>query len=156
MSSTTVPPTTQPPIEPIVQPSDIVDYDDRMTVTTITKCRTYMSTNKFILGYLPNLKTINIGDNCWKTTKTFKLDSLDLLESVVIGKKSFLGEQVGSSYQITNCPKLKSIRIGITSFRNYESFELNNLPSLQSIVFNDYCFEYAPIISLTGLIDGLV
>ena len=123
-----------------------------MTVTTITKCRTYMSTNKFILGYLPNLKTINIGDNCWETTKTFKLDSLDLLESVVIGKKSFLGEQVGSSYQITNCPKLKSIRIGITSFRNYESFELNNLPSLQSIVTDGDGFYYAPFI-LTSLMD---
>lgn len=152
MPPITQPPTTQPPIEPTVQPSDIVDYDDRMTVTTITKCRTNMSTNRFRLGYLPNLKTINIGDDCWKTTNTFELDSLDLLESVVIGTNSFLGEKVGSSYQITNCPKLKSIRIGTTSFKNYQSFELINLPSLQSIVTGGEGFYYAPFI-LTSLID---
>ena len=88
----------------------------------------------------------------------FELDGLCELESVVIGKISFMisySERTDGSYRIVNCPKLKSIQIGKEAFFDYHSFELNNLPSLQSIDFNDHCFEYAPIISLTGLIDGL-
>ena len=88
----------------------------------------------------------------------FELDGLCELESVEIGQQSFRidkKKRSDGSCRIVNCPKLKSIQIGDKSFRDYHSFELNNLPSLQSIVFNDYCFEYAPI-SLTGLIDGLV
>ena len=65
-------------------------------------------------------------------------------------------EQNDGSYRIVNCPKLKSIQIGNWSFRDYHSFELNNLPSLQSIDMGHRCFYYAPIFSLTGLIDGMV
>ena len=62
----------------------------------------------------------------------------------------------------SDLPKLQSIRFGEHalagdgSFRDYHSFELNNLPSLQSIDMGGYCFYYAPSFSLTGLIDGMV
>ena len=78
---------------------------------------------------------------------------------VVIGKKSFrfgYDERNDGDYRIVNCPKLKSIQIGHWSFADYHSFELNNLPSLQTIDITERCFEYAPSFSLTGLIDGLV
>ena len=105
------------------------------------------------------LKSIVIGDECFRKVRVFELDGLGELESVVIGQKSF---RIGSSkrsdgsYRIVNCPKLKSIQIGQYSFNDYHSFELNNLPSLQSIDMGYGCFYYAPLFSLTGLIDGLV
>ena len=112
------------------------------------------------------LKSIVIGDNCFGKVRVFDLNGLSELESVVIGQKSFTyaktKEEIWNKvrtdgfYQIMNCPKLKSIQIGYISFGDYRSFELNNLPSLQSIDMGHRCFYYAPIFSLTGLIDGMV
>ena len=106
------------------------------------------------------LKRIEIGGGCFGKARVFELDGLNELESVVIGQWSFRissSERSDGDYRIVNCPKLKSIQIGQYSFNDYHSFELNNLPSLQSIDMGAwYCFEYAPSFSLTGLIDGLV
>ena len=89
----------------------------------------------------------------------FELDGLCELESVEIGQKSFRideRDKNDGSCRIVNCRKLKSIQIGYESFEDYHSFELNNLPSLQSIDMGEYCFKYALSFSLTGLIDGLI
>ena len=89
----------------------------------------------------------------------FELDGLSELERVLIGYHSFRissSERTDGSYRIVNCPKLKSIQIGKESFSDYHSFELNNLPSLQTIDISGWCFRYAPSFSLTGLIDGLI
>jgi len=117
------------------------------------------SVTELILSWLVQLKRIVIGNDCFGKVRVFKLDRLGELESVVIGKRSFRiseKERNDGSYRIVNCPKLKSIQMGDKSFKDYHSFELNNLPSLQSIDMGGYCFYYAPSLSLTGLIDGLV
>ena len=100
-----------------------------------------------------------IGNGCFVNVRVFELDGLSELESVIIGKDSFRisdKERSDGSCRIVNCPKLKSIQIGSYSFYDYHSFELNNLPSLQSIDIDHECFLYAPLFSLIGLIDGLV
>ena len=90
----------------------------------------------------------------------FELDGLNELESVVIGKESFMYsryyERNDGSCRIVNCPKLKSIQIRHWSFKDYHSFELNNLSSLQSIDIGRECFYWVPYFSLTGLNNGLV
>ena len=104
-----------------------------------------------------DLKSIAIGDECCGKVRVFELDGLSELESIEIGKESFRisdSERSDGTCRILNCPKLKSIRIGGGSFADYHSFELSNLPSLQSIVMG-YGFLYAPSFSLTGLNDGL-
>ena len=162
---TTIVPTTETPItctpvEIAVDPSELAPNPATIEIVNITSglCSSYGGT-EFILRGLPALKSIVIGDSCFGKVRGFELDGLCELESVEIGQQSFTidrSKRSDGSCRIVNCPILKSIQIGDKSFRDYHSFELNNLPSLQSIVFNDYCFEYAPIISLTGLIDGLV
>ena len=105
------------------------------------------------------LKSIVIGDNCFGKVRVIDLDGLSELESVVIGQQSFRigsSERSDGSYRIVNCPKLKSIQIGYESIQDYHTFELGNLPSLQSIDFGDRCFNWVPLFSLTGLIDGLI
>ena len=105
------------------------------------------------------LKRIVIGNDCFGKVREFELDRLGELESVVIGQLSFRIsdlERSDGSYRIVNCPKLKSIQIGYASFVDYHSFELNNLPSLQSINITENCFKWSPSFSLTGLIDGLI
>ena len=119
----------------------------------------FWSVNILELNNLTSLQILYIGNWCFGNVGVFELNGLSELESVVIGERSFWissSERNDGDYRIANCPKLKSIQIGDRSFDDYHSFELNNLPSLQSIVLGDYCFRYAPLFSLTGLIDGLV
>ena len=104
-------------------------------------------------------KRIVIGNGRFGKVRMLELNGLSELESVVIGQNSFridYDERNDGSYRIVNSPKLKSIQIGYRSFEDYHSFELNNLPSLQTIDISGWCFRYAPSFSLTGLIDGLV
>ena len=118
------------------------------------------SVTELKLSKLARLKRIVIGNNCFGKVRVFELDGLGELESVVIGRNSFRisgSERSDGSCRIVNCPKLKSIQIGDKSFEDYHSFELNNLPSLQSIDMGNWgCFYLAPSFSLTGLTVVLV
>ena len=157
---TTIAPTTRPPVEIAVVPSELAPNPETIEEISITSglCSRYQGT-EFILRGLPALKSIVIGDWCFGKVRVFELDGLSELESVIIGKDSFRisdKERSDGSCRIVNCPKLKSIQIGYAAFNDYHSFELNNLPSLQSIDISTWCFFNALTFSLTGLIDGMV
>ena len=97
------------------------------------------------------LQSIEIGNDCFMKVKTFQIDGLKRLKSLKIGINSFTpgkkpewilqriidvaSESDGSkSFHILNCQSLESIIIRENSFSNFAGqFELNNLPSLQSI-----------------------
>ena len=116
-----------------------------------------------IINYKRSQNRIVIGNDCFGKVRLFKLDGLSELESLVIEKQSMTyfkntswndsDERKDGVCRIVNCPKLKSIQIGGGSFSDYRSFELSNLPSLESIDMGDRCFYYAPALSLIGLID---
>ena len=98
------------------------------------------------------VESIEIGDYCFKSVQTFKIDGLNRLKTIKIGKNSFTqvkqeewnmiktyDERVkkckqSKSFHILNCESLESIQIGEWSFSDYGGeFELKNLPQLQSI-----------------------
>ena len=82
------------------------------------------------------LRSIKIGDGCFELVKTFKIEGLNRLKSLNIGKNSFKqnGNDESKSFHILNCESLESIEIGEYSFHNFGGqFELKNLPKLQSI-----------------------
>ena len=98
------------------------------------------------------LRSIEIGDDCFGSVETFKIDGLNRLKTIKIGKSSFtkldaaflntaFGEQkmqiannASKSFHILNCKSLESIQIGQYSFSDFAGgFELKNLPQLQSI-----------------------
>ena len=103
------------------------------------------------VSLLLNLELIRIGDDCFAFVKTFKMDGLNQLKSLKIGKNSFTqvkeddwnrnwsvaykkANNQSKSFHILNCESLKSIEIGEYSFSDFAGqFELKNLPSLQSI-----------------------
>ena len=125
-------------------------------MTIPNECFNTSAITSFHLSSIGGLKSIVISDECFGSVRVFELDGLSELESVVIGKKSFRisgSERSDGTCRIVNCAKVKSIQIGYQSFADYHSFELNNLPSLQSIAIGEYCFHYAPSFSLTGLFD---
>ena len=106
-----------------------------------------LSTNSF-----NQLKSITIGNECFKNVREFVLDGLESLESVIIAGECFRisdGERNDGVCRITNCPNLRQLEIGYHSFRNFKSFELSNVNSIQSINFGYRCFKFADF-SLKG------
>ena len=94
----------------------------------------------FDLSSLTSLEFIEIGNDCFGSVQTFKIDGLNRLKSVKIGKYSFTqkknswGDDESKSFRILNCESLESVEIGESSFSDFGGdFELNNLPQLQSI-----------------------
>ena len=77
-------------------------------------------------------------DRCYSKVKTFRIDGLNRLRTLIIGNNSFTQNSyvndTSKSFHILNCESLKSIQIGHYSFSDFGGdFELKNLPQLQSI-----------------------
>ena len=86
------------------------------------------------------LESIEIGDDCFGSVKTIKINGLNRLKTIKIGNNSFTqvkntyGDDESKSFHILNCESLESIEIGEFSFSDFAGeFELKNLPQLQSI-----------------------
>ena len=89
------------------------------------------------------LESLNIGDDSFSYVQTFKIDGLNRLKTIKIGKNSFTQVKDGpssysyyisKSFHILNCGSLQSIDMGECSFSDFAGdFELKNLPQLQSI-----------------------
>ena len=79
------------------------------------------------------------------------IDGLESLESVKIGGWCFRissEERDDGVCRITNCPNLRQLEIGNNCFEDFQSFELSNVNSIQSIKFGS-CFWYTDF-SLKG------
>ena len=108
--------------------------------------------NELDLSKYEWLESIDIGDDCFGSVQTFKMDGLNRLKSLKIGKNSFTqrknsnGNDKSKSFHILNCESLESIEIGQYSFSDFGGeFELKNLPQLQSIqigVSENYSYNF--------------
>ena len=92
----------------------------------------------FDYSELNHIESIEIGDYCFGSVETFRIDRLNGLKSLKIGKNSFTlhknsyGKDSSKSFHILNCESLESIEIGEYSFSDFGGeFELKNLPQLQ-------------------------
>ena len=111
-----------------------------------------ISKMKMDLSEFKRLKRIEIGNECFKHVREFVIDGLESLESVKIGNWCFRidwKERDDGVCQITNCPNLRQLEIGDYSFVDFQSFEISNVNSIQSIKFGRECFKYADF-SLKG------
>ena len=93
------------------------------------------------------VESIEIGDDCFESVETFKIEGLNRLKTIKIGNNSFTqvkkynwnesnraANNQSKSFHILNCESLESIEIGEYSFSDFGGeFELKNLPQLQSI-----------------------
>ena len=81
------------------------------------------------------------------------LVGLNELESVVIGERSFKavsGDYPKSSvpgrrFQLKDCPKLRTVRIGSQSFADYSACEIENVNALEMIVVGKYSFFWSSL-----------
>ena len=86
------------------------------------------------------VESIEIGNDCFGSVQTFKIDGLNRLKTIKIGNNSFTQHKSSwvndksKSFHILNCESLESIQIGEYSFSDFAGdFELKNLPQLQFI-----------------------
>ena len=94
----------------------------------------------FDFSRFPLIESIEIGNDCCRSVRTFIIHGLYRLKTIKIGNNSFTkekywyGNDINKSFHILNCESLKSIQIGEWSFSDSAGeFELKNLPQLQSI-----------------------
>ena len=94
----------------------------------------------FDISRFINVESIEIGNDCFASVKTFQIDGLNRLKTIKIGINSFTqrreyyGNNESKSFHILNCQSLESIQIGEWSFSDFGGeFELKNLPQLQFI-----------------------
>lgn len=95
---------------------------------------------------LPFLKSLNVGNNCFKSVNSFRLIGLSALESVVIGEDSFTKEGFANDpncrFHLTDCPSLRHLGIGSGSFSHYAVCEIQRVDALEVIQIGDmghYC-----------------
>ena len=87
------------------------------------------------------VESIEIGDECFGSIQTFRIDGLNRLKTIIIGNNSFTQHKnrggknnLDNSFHILNCESLEFIQIGEYSFTDFAGeFELENLPQLRSI-----------------------
>ena len=95
-------------------------------------------------GYV-NLREFNVGDYCFRKVEELKLNEMKCLESVVIGQVSFVknpyntadGRDDKRHFYLKNCPKLKSLKIGLKAFLDYSVCEIENVNALEVIEMGD-------------------
>ena len=104
----------------------------------------------------PQLKSIEIGDECFMYVEEVKLIGLNQLERVVIGDNCFTKKKNGAGIDVTrhfylkNCERLRELKMGRYSFSDYSVCEIENVPSLEVIEMGDlnedsYNFWYASL-----------
>ena len=107
----------------------------------------------------PRLKRIVIGDDSFGSVRLFRLGRLEVLESVIIGKrcftfcKSYTDDcgRIDGCCSMEKCSALVSIQIGDYSFADYGTYDCANLPSLQTMAIAEFCFPHAATFSLARL-----
>ena len=108
------------------------------------------------LSEFPQLKSIEIGNECFTYVNKVELIGLDRLERVVIGENSFTKEKSdndtnASGLYVKSCELLRELKIGNHSFEEYSACEIENVPSLKVIEVGDDCFANVGEVKLIGM-----
>ena len=124
------------------------------------------------LNRFENLESIVIGNDCFESVQTFKIEGLNRLQSLKIGINSFTqvkyndfdNDSDGSiskcrneskSFHILNCESLKVIEIGCHSFCDFGGeFELRNLDNLESIKIGEIGYQSMNFLWSSFIIRG--
>ena len=148
----------------------MITYSDIQSIkSTVTRIQlpnrtcNHMDYTVFDFSRFIRVKSIDIGDECFGSVKTFIIDGLNRLKTIKIGnnsftqnKNSFGNNDKSKSFHILNCESLESIQIGEYSFSDFEGeFELKNLPHLQSIQIGTIGSESANFFESCFMIRGI-
>lgn len=107
---------------------------------------------------LPNMRTIAIGNACFRNVRVVRIVGLAQLERMTVGRKSFTHATYGFNpdccFQLCDCPKLRALRIGCKSFFNYPCCEIANVDALEVLEIGSldqqysFCFHFGASLQL--------
>ena len=93
---------------------------------------------------MPELKSIEMGNECFKNVSELKVIGMKMLERVLIGENCFTKKKGGKeSYglYVKNCESLRELKIGNHSFEEYSVCEIESVGSLEVIEVGNECFK---------------
>ena len=110
--------------------SDIEDYEGNGSEPLNIGMKHLKLTDNCVLAdwdvsWFVYLESIEIGNECFGSVKTFRIEGLNRLKTIKIGnnsftkKKNWYGFNQSKSFHILNCESLESIEIGEYSFSDY-------------------------------------
>ena len=88
---------------------------------------------------MPELKSIEMGNECFKNVSELKLIGMKGLERVLIGQNSFTkhkngyGGDLKRPFCLKDCERVRELKLGRYSFSDYAVCEIENVPSLEVI-----------------------
>ena len=91
------------------------------------------------MSFMPHLRLLQVGDECFENVKEVKLIGLNELESVVIGVNSFTkkkydyGNEPKRHFYLKDCERVRELKMGRFSFSDYVVCEIENNRSLEVI-----------------------
>ena len=105
------------------------------------------------LSFFSNLKVLEVGDYSFSFVDEVKLIGLNQLERVEIGKHCFrrnTEKNPNRHFHLKNCERVRELKIGCGSFRDYSVCEIENNVSLEVIDMGElkrdgYNFRYASL-----------
>ena len=89
------------------------------------------------------LRELQVDDNSFVYVEEVELIGLKKLERVMIGKNCFVYGKISYGFDscghlyVKNCERLRELKIGRGSFRDYSVCEIENVPSLEVIEMGD-------------------
>ena len=109
-----------------------------------------------------NLRLLGVGTGCFPHVRCVKMIGMKLLESVVIGNSCFNGEEgcygaseenssvTVPSFFLNDCPVMRELKIGCSSFLDYSICKIERMNSLEVIEisnsdWHEYSFKYASL-----------
>ena len=92
------------------------------------------------LDVYPGLKELVVGDDCLQCVKGFELGEFKCLEKVEIGSNC-CGSVKHCQFEVSECDRLKSVRIGSGSFAYWGSFTMKNC-GVTEVSIGDGCFVH--------------
>ena len=102
------------------------------TIRTAANVCNEVYIDSWSLNAYPQLRALSVGPNSCRYVRNLRLDGFSKLESIEIGEGCFtLYEEPPKSYSstsfiISSCPALKTLRIGAMSFADWGEFQLSS------------------------------
>ena len=105
---------------------------------------------------MPELKSIEIENECFKNVSELKLIGMKMLKKVLIGmncftKKKSENDKNAYGLYVKSCELLRELKIGNHSFEEYSVCEIENVGSLELIEVGDVCFKNVSELMLIGM-----
>ena len=117
------------------------------------------------LSFMPKLRLLEVGDDCFENVNEVKLIGLNQLERVVIGESCFTENthecqsNPSHHFYLRNCLQLRELRIGCWSFMDYSVCEVENVNQLEVIEIGELnavsCNFFSASLELKSEVDGM-